>query len=387
LASAFEKLETAARLLEEVTRDLDVDIFDVAGAKRLVDVFTRCERLSVAGRGRAARRVARAVDWKRSGHRNAAEWLASATGVSVGAAGRELETATKLEALPATRAAFSAGELSEAQAGEIAASAALDPKSESRLLATAREGASYRTVRDQAREVTLRARDDAAHTRWLHDHRTAHHATTSAGHVLVHAELSPDVGARVVSALEKVTDKLFHAARAEGRRELRSAYMADALAGIALGKIEPPPAELHLHAEAAPLARGYALPGERVELDGAGPISVTLARTLLEDARVTVIGHDHTGDITTVSSPKRTIPARLRRAVVAAYPACGRHGCGSRFNLQIDHLQALQDGGQTCKHNLWRLCWHCHHLKTHCGWQVVRDPDGNLDLVPPERPP
>jgi hypothetical protein len=241
-------------------------------------------------------------------------------------------------------------------------------------------------VRDQAREAALRARDDAAHARWLYEHRSAPHANTSAGHVLVHAELSPDLGARVISVLDKTADQLFKAARAEGRRELRSAYMADALVGLMTGEIEPPPAELHLRADAAPLARGCALPGEQCHIDGVGPIPVTLARVVLEDARVTVIGHDATGDITTVSSPKRTIPARLRRAVIAAYAPCGRNGCDSTFNLQIDPIQALEHGGQTCKHNLWRLCWHCHYLKTHCGWNTVQDAEGNWDLVAPDHP-
>jgi hypothetical protein len=65
-----QKLRSAAALLEEVVAELEPGTFDVAGAKRLVDVFTRCERLAVAGRGLAARRVERAVSWKRSGHRS-----------------------------------------------------------------------------------------------------------------------------------------------------------------------------------------------------------------------------------------------------------------------------------------------------------------------------
>ncbi|MFI5046218.1 MAG: DUF222 domain-containing protein, partial [Acidimicrobiia bacterium] len=114
-ASVFEKLRSAEQLLGQVTAELDPDALDVEGAKKLVDLFTRCERLAVAGRSMAAGRVAKGVNWKQSGHRNSAEWLASATGVSVGVAGRELETARKLEELPATAEAFRAGELSEAQ--------------------------------------------------------------------------------------------------------------------------------------------------------------------------------------------------------------------------------------------------------------------------------
>ena len=103
------RLRSAAATLERVVERLEPGTLDVAGAKKLVDLFTRCERLSVAGRGMAARRVQEAVVWKRDEHRSAAHWLASTTGVSVGAAARSLETARELEALPATAAAFRAG--------------------------------------------------------------------------------------------------------------------------------------------------------------------------------------------------------------------------------------------------------------------------------------
>jgi hypothetical protein len=172
-ATLFEKARTAARLLGEVAAELEGGMLDVEGAKRLVDVFTRCERFAVAGCGVAAGRVATAVNWKRVGHRNPAEWLASTTGVEVGEASRELDIAKRLEDLPATAAAVRSGEISGAQASEIAASASVDPDAEADLLALARDGASFRQVRDQCRETTMRAADDAARARRLHDTRAA----------------------------------------------------------------------------------------------------------------------------------------------------------------------------------------------------------------------
>jgi hypothetical protein len=149
------------------------------------------------------------------------------------------------------------------------------------------------------------------------------------------------------------------------------------------GAITPPPAEVRLHTDLAPLARGYAEPGEGCQLEGVGPVPVSMARALLQDSRITVMGHDG-DDIATVSSPTRTIPARLRRWVESAYPECGRNGCASTFRLQIDHIHGVEDGGETAKANLWRLCGHDHYLKTHCKWRVVRDEHGHLDLVPPD---
>src|SRR6266516_8116566 len=144
---------------------------DVSQCKEAVDLYTRLERLAVAGRGLVARRVEDAVTWKRDGHRSAAHWFASTTGVSVGAAARSLQTARELEGLPETADAFRAGELSEAQATEIAAAATLDPSAEGCLLDSARGGSSFRGFRDRCREAALRAADDRKTAQRLHETR------------------------------------------------------------------------------------------------------------------------------------------------------------------------------------------------------------------------
>src|SRR5262245_36441693 len=115
----------AEALLAEAAAEYEPGLHDLAGSKEIVDIGTRCGRFSSSLVARAARRVEQAVTWKRSPHRNAAEWLSKATGVSVGAATRSLETARRLEDLPETADAFRAGELSESQATEIAAAASL----------------------------------------------------------------------------------------------------------------------------------------------------------------------------------------------------------------------------------------------------------------------
>jgi 5-methylcytosine-specific restriction endonuclease McrA len=142
------------------------------------------------------------------------------------------------------------------------------------------------------------------------------------------------------------------------------------------------PVEVRLLADTAPLARGHAERGERCELAGIGPVPVTIARSLLTDASVVAMVQDG-DDITAVSSPKRTIPAKLRRALEARYPTCGVIGCANDWFLQIDHVVPVEDQGETNVHNTWRICPHHHFLKTFKGWRVVGEP-GNWDLVPPD---
>src|SRR5262249_41020641 len=65
------------------------------------------------------------------------------------------------------------------------------------------------------------------------------------------------------------------------------------------------------------------------EIDRIGPVPVTTARAMLDDASVAVMLRDG-DDITAVTSPKRLIPAKLRRALEARYATCGVKGLRQR---------------------------------------------------------
>ena len=90
-------------------------------------------------------------------------------------------------------------------------------------------------------------------------------------------------------------------------------------------------------------------------------------------------------DVTAVSSPRRTIPIKLRRALEASYLTCGVKSCANDEFLEIDHVVPIGDGGRTELENTWRICPHHHRLKTYLGWTVIGEP-GNRDLVPPDDP-
>ncbi|MGH9048870.1 MAG: DUF222 domain-containing protein, partial [Acidimicrobiia bacterium] len=341
----FDGLRTAISTLETTARALDAACLDGRDAATLVELAGHGKRVCAAIETLAARRVDETKAWRASGHRSAAHWVAETTGETVGAATRTLETARALDALPETDAAFRAGELSETQAAEIASAAGADPHAEGALLAAAAE-TSVKGLRDRCRQVRAGAEsDDAAWARHLHVTRRAHQWTGPDGAYELSARMSPDAGARFDSAWEAHTDRIFREARKAGRHEPRAAYMADALVALAT---EGPckPVEMRVTVDSSALARGHTRPGERCEISGVGPIPVTTARALLDDAVVSVLARDG-DDITTVSSPKRTIPAKLRRALEAKYPACGVNGCANDRFLQIDHVTPVGDGGPT----------------------------------------
>lgn len=109
----FEDVRSAVDTLKTVARDLDPLLVDGAGAAALFEVVSEGERVCAAMKALLARRIDETKMWRKGGHRDAAHWVAEATGETVGAAARTLETARALEQLPDTDAAFRAGKLSE----------------------------------------------------------------------------------------------------------------------------------------------------------------------------------------------------------------------------------------------------------------------------------
>ncbi len=361
----FEEIRSAVATLESVARGLDPACFDGRGAADLFEAFGRGERVCAAAKALLARRVEETKVWREGGHRSAAHWVAAATGETVGSASRTLETARTLAQFPETDTAFRSGALSETQAAEIASAAAADPSAEGALLATAAR-TSVKGLRDRARQVRAGAEaDDQAWARSLHVQRKAHEWTDPDGMYRLEARLAPDAGARFSSAWKTHTDRIFCDARLASEGPCK-------------------PVELGVVVDSAALARGHTESGERCEITGVGPVPVTTARALLDDAAVTVMTRDG-DDITSVSRPTRTIPAKLRRALEASYPACGVPACANDQFLEIDHVVPVAERGRTELANLWRLCSHHHRLKTYGGWIVVGQ-NGDRDLVPPDDP-
>jgi hypothetical protein len=376
----FEQLRRAVCDLEAVSRALDPNCLDGRAASALVEVAARGERICSAIKALGARRVAETNAWRDGGHRSAAHWVAEATGETVGAAGRTLATARALEGLPETDAAFRAGQLSSTQAAEIATAAGADPATEADLLEAA-GSTSVKGLRDRCRMVRAGAEaDDAEWARRLHVERRAHEWTDPDGTYRLEARLAPDAGARFSSAWKAHTDRIFRDARRAGRREPHAAYAADALVALA-GEGPCRPVEVRAVVDSAALARGHVETGERCEIAGVGPVPVTTARALLDDASVAVMMRAG-DDITAVSRPTRTIPTKLRRALETRYPTCGVPSCANDQFLEIDHVVPIEDHGATEIANLWRLCSHHHALKTYGGWRVV-GVNGDRDLVPP----
>jgi hypothetical protein len=231
----MDRLDQALAIVREVVEDVDPERVTGEEASLILERFVKLDRATAAGRLGFAARSAECMTWKEEGHRSAADWLAQKTKVSVGEAIATLETARHLPELEATAEALREGALSVAQVREIASAAAADPASEQYLI----EAAGYLSLKglqNRARIVKASSRDDAAKVANIHKERFFRHWLDPDGAFHLHARITPDSGANVISAVRSralfVADEAVHAGIPG---ESRAAYEADALVALVTG--------------------------------------------------------------------------------------------------------------------------------------------------------
>ena len=132
------------------------------------------------------------------------------------------------------------------------------------------------------------------------------------------------------------------------------------------------------------MRRGYTLKGETCEVPGVGPIPVAAAAELAADSLLCGILYEGE-DITGVAHLGRTIPAKVRTALLERDKVCVVSGCDKMCCLEFDHVTEFAKGGSTSLANLVRMChWH-HYLKTYHGYRLERA-NGRWVLSPPQQP-
>src|SRR5213594_1592896 len=136
-----------------------------------------------------------------------------------------------------------------------------------------------------------------------------------------------------------------------------------------------------VHVDAAVLVDAEA-PGQSV-LEGGAYVSAETSQRLACDASRVVMRHDADGRITEVGARTRTIPPALRRALQHRDRGCRFPGCGRSFG-QGHHIRHWAHGGPTTLSNLAMLCRRHHRVVHEEGYQVDRQPDGELRFRRPD---
>ena len=387
----FVAVEAARSELERVAREVDPEQLSGPEAVRLLEDLGSVRRLCDGLLAKAAKRIAETREHQRIGDRDAASLCARVVGIDIGEARRAIETAAKLEQLPATAAAVRDGSLSARQAQMIADAATINPDAEPLLIASAARGLT--PLKDACIAARALVEDGAARAARQHAARSLRIWTSDDGMVEGRFRLAPEVGGPLKAVIDTETQRIFRRRRSRVRLESHEAHAADALYTLVMGapgltssspRAERAKATVHVLIDHAALVRGEVGDGEQCEVPGVGPVSVAWARELLGTAFLTAVIKKGR-DITTVAHFGRHVPAELQTALIAAGRTCVIEGCDARGYLERDHSEIDHArGGPTA---WWNMTWCCspHHRLKSMGW-ILGPPDpetGRRRLFPP----
>ncbi len=176
-------------------------------------------------------------------------------------------------ACPRTEIALRSGEVSLAQAAEIASV----PEFEAELLGVARSS-GLRAVKDAARKRRLAGIDPEELYAKRHG-REFVHWKDELGMIRFRGGLPPDVGVAFVNRLDAQTDREWRAAKRAGALEARAAYAADTFVRMTDGgsTASAGTTDLVIAVDLRAYRRGRAEPGECCRVIGGSPIPVRVA--------------------------------------------------------------------------------------------------------------
>ncbi len=324
-----------------------------------------------------------------TGFRSCAAWLSWRVGLDLGAARERVRVARALGTLPRLAQALARGELSYAKVRALTRVAT--PETEERLVAVGRAGTAEhveRIVRGWRRvDRIAEAREEARR----HQSRALHVYPDEDGMVILRGRLAPEVGAVLVQALAAAREALSQG-NVAAEPPTMAQQQADALALVAETAlhhgIDPgAPGERYqvvVHVDAPALADPDQ-PGQSVLEDGAH-VSAETSRRLACDASRVVMRHGLDGRVVEVAARTRTIPPALRRALHHRDRGCRFPGCGVRFG-QGHHIRHWAQGGPTTLSNLAWLCRRHHRAVHEEGYQLDRQPNGELRFRRPDGRP
>ena len=336
-----------------------------------------------------------------TGFRSCAAWLAWRVGLDPGAARERVRVAHALGTLPLLARALARGELSYAKVRALTRVAT--PETEARLLAVGRAGTAAHVERIVRGWRRVDRKAEARETARRHASRALHVYQDEDGMVVIRGRLAPEVGALLVQALAAAREALYQQRRASVSAETHSPdvsaetptmaqQQADALGLLAEtalhSGIDPgAPGERYqvvVHVDAPALADPDQ-PSQSVLEDGAH-VSAETSRRLACDASRVVMRHGLDGRVVEVAARTRTIPPALRRALHHRDRGCRFPGCGVRFG-QGHHIRHWAQGGPTTLSNLAVLCRRHHRAVHEEGYQLDRQPDGELRFRRPDGRP
>jgi hypothetical protein len=400
-SALMQRVEVAEDAITAAVAALDPDDIPASEAVRLYEGLERIVRTATAARVLLARRVDDSMAWRRKGFRSAAEFLASTSGTSLGAAKTDLETSNALRDLAETRRGMLDGSLSPDQGGVIAGAAKRNRSAERNLIKKAKK-ANLQELREEAAKAKAAAdpSPEATHAR-LHRERRATAFTDAEGARNLRLRGPVDSASVIQAELDRLTDQIFRERGKAGTTECRDAYAYDAAVEMARRSAraddampttggtrakQPRPEHLALlRLDISAMWRGHVEGDELCEITGLGPIPVGVARRLLGDALLKLVITNGQA-VAHVTSLTRGPTQAMKYTRLWTSPTCLAEGC-SRTIVEYDHRTGAEykDTRHTRLDELDPLCSGHHDLHTYEGWALVAG-TGKRPMVPPDDP-
>jgi hypothetical protein len=332
--------------------------------------------------------------WSGPGLASCAHWLNWKCGINLGTAREKVRVARALQALPEVSAEFRRGEISYSKVRAITRVATAE--NEQQLLQIARHGTAAhveRVVRGFRKVQRIEALE---HENQRHALRSLQWHTDESGSLVVRGRFTPEQGAVLVKALERVMEQEWQEQQnvsaetpvdeLRPRSEPIAQRRADALVRMA----QSCPAEttggdaflVHVHTDMETLRNDGT--GAEAELETGGHVSAETSRRLCCDASVVHWLNDHDGQVLSIGRKSRSVPPSIRRALQRRDKGCRFPGCTCNRFVDAHHVRHWADGGETRLDNLVLLCRRHHRLVHEDGFGVHPGADGEFVFTDPD---
>ncbi|HVM14357.1 MAG TPA: DUF222 domain-containing protein [Egibacteraceae bacterium] len=358
-----------AQLAEALDGLCQAEPASLADGETVVALHAQLERLAaVATRATAAFDASRA--WEADGARSAPAWVAARCRLPLASARRRARLGRELRSMPATEAAWLAGEVGEAQvealADERARVGAERFDADEALLVGHATELPYRLFRRALAYWSQLADPDGAERRAAaqREGRRLHLSASFEGCWFLDGVLDP-VGGEIVSrALRAIEEELFEADWAEARRRVGEGVRpadvartpaqrrADALVEMARRAGAVPPGARLPEPLFTVLVDYPTLAGRMCELTGGSVCTPGSLVPWLDQAWVERVVFDGPDRVKNVGPRRRLFAGATRRAVEVRDRECYSEFCEvGAGECEIDHVVPFANGGLTVDSN------------------------------------
>lgn len=281
--------------------------------------------------------------------------------------------------------------------------ASADPSAEAELLAVA-ERSSVRGLRERARTVEAAASPERTEARYRQavEHRDVSAWIDREGSGRLAWRGAPDALAEIKSAMAPFIKHQLRSSRKAGRDETYGQCAADAFVAmirVAAGgstEVRTPTKGrvlMRVRVDYSALVRGRTEPGDLCEIEGAGPVPVSVMERIASEHPLVDAVLTKGRDVTRIAHLGRSGDTFLKAAVEWRDSHCVIAGCDRTDYLETHHVDLVSRGGISSMEKMVRLCGH-HHDLHHRGHPITgnhRDgfqmlaPRTDADRAPPDR--